>query len=185
MRSLKLLALSLLAALVIGCGDDNGGSTTPARSGQSALPVTITTAPSQPEESVHGFDFAAAESMVGTLAEPAGDIYFLMVEGEIWTNVHLHATGVGGVIQVEGIEFDCVAEAPSDGYSASIWLGGQSVYSGNDIWSELWTSIGRVFCVRTSDGSHYGKIRIAHVDFSTQEITFDWVYLPEGGRVFP
>ena len=130
----------------------------------------------------HEFDFRSGEMLAGIVGEPPdGDVSFRKYSSSsvYFIRYYLSTSEEGGVADMGTVELDSIAEAPESGYSWDVTLGGEDVDAD---WSLL---VGRTFCVRTHDGKYYAKMKIVDADESAREITFDWVYLPEGGRMFP
>jgi hypothetical protein len=76
------------------------------------------------------------------------------------------AAGEAGILQMSFDRLDDLNDCPIEGYRYH-WIDPQQ---------------GDVFCLRTRDGHHYGKIKIEEV--LPSQIAFDWVYQPSGARSF-
>ena len=171
----------LFCALCCGCGDDgggNGGSFTPTTSGRGSTQINGYGGIIDMSAPFHEFDFSAGEMVTGTFGVPAGGDVALLLEG-VSIHYYFSTGGDGGIVDMGTAELLSITEAPESGYTSNVDLGGPEVDAD---WSLL---VGKAFCVRTRDGAHYAKMKIVDADKSMGTITFDWVYLPDGGRVFP
>lgn len=73
--------------------------------------------------------------------------------------------GSGGLRDMGAVALDDVKEAPADGYVPKLEL------------KQL--MVGHTYCVRTSDGKHYGKFHILKADMKKELIEFSWEYQPQ------
>jgi hypothetical protein len=163
---------------LVSCGGGNGNGGNGAQSGQGSLLLNAYGDPIDMGAPFYEFDFGSGEMLTGIFALGAGgDVAFM--EEAVSIHYYFGTSESGGIMDMGTVELASVTEAPESGYLSSVDLGGAELDAD---WSLL---VGCTFCVRTADGAHYAKMRIVGADKSMQTITFDWVYLPDGGRVFP
>lgn len=129
----------------------------------------------------NGEAFEALETMKGpdkaaeleAFARDAYDIFFDSDHG-IATNSEIGGwelgVGNGGIIDMGPVGLDEVKEAPANGYKQALDL------------SEI--KQGHTYCVRTANGTEYGKFHI--LDFDQDDVTLEatWAFQAGGSRQF-
>lgn len=153
--------------------------------------ITYSINASSPEEWVY-FDFSRGTVVdVPAQSSPDWDIGFRRA-GIISNGGETNPDGLGGIIEIRGVGFEAVKEAPESGYTVDIRIGSEETE--NPVikkWYEYsyWTHIlkpkNNVYIIRTADG-RYAKMQILgyYCGRLSGCYTIRYVYQGNRGRKF-